>query len=241
MQPYDDPNFSYPAFWEGRRYEHEAELIALRTLLRGGHFNCAVDIGGGYGRLATFLSPYADSIVLVEPSALHRELAKRNVPANVRICAGLASNTGLPDSQYDLVTMVRVMHHIPDPKESIAEIYRILRPGGQMILEFANSTHIKAKFRRIIRLQKIPLEPVPVVSSRSPSVPFVNHHPATVYSGLSSQGFALEKILSVSNLRSKTVKKFIPNSILIKIEGISQGVLCIVHFGPSIFVLARKI
>jgi hypothetical protein len=53
---YDDPAFNYERWWAGREYEHKAEVIAIRRLLRGSHFGHAVDVGGGFGRLSIVLA-----------------------------------------------------------------------------------------------------------------------------------------------------------------------------------------
>ncbi len=52
---YDDPSYNYQDYWQGREYEHAAEELAIKRLLRGKKFKHAVDVGGGYGRLSKFL------------------------------------------------------------------------------------------------------------------------------------------------------------------------------------------
>ena len=44
---YDDPKYNYQDYWTGREYEHAAEELAIKRLLRGRHFEHAVDVGGG--------------------------------------------------------------------------------------------------------------------------------------------------------------------------------------------------
>ena len=56
---YDDPKYNYQDYWAGREYEHAAEEIAIKRLLRGRKFEHAVDVGGGYGRLSKLLTKYA--------------------------------------------------------------------------------------------------------------------------------------------------------------------------------------
>lgn len=41
----------------------------------------------------------------------------------------------LPDESADVVVMLHVIEHVPDPVASMQEIYRILKPGGHMVLE----------------------------------------------------------------------------------------------------------
>lgn len=47
---------------------------------------------------------------------------------------GTASRTGRPDASYDLIFCNQVLEHVPDPLDSFHEMYRILRPGGVVIL-----------------------------------------------------------------------------------------------------------
>ena len=42
---YNDPSHNYLHYWDGRDYEHESEVLAIEKLLRGKHFNHAIDIG----------------------------------------------------------------------------------------------------------------------------------------------------------------------------------------------------
>ncbi len=237
---YDDPVFSYPAFWHGRDYEHLAEVSAIRKFLGRKKFAAAVDIGGGFGRLAPLLLHVAQTVTLVEPSTVQRALAERAAGGKIKVVGGSAAHTSLPDSSYDLVVMVRVMHHIPKPEESIAEIYRILKPGGTLILEFANSHHMKARLKRGMKLQTTPLEPIQVNDESVSDVPFVNHHPAAIRRALTQQGFVIDRTLSVSNMRSPFLKRVLPLGVLLGIEGLMQRSLAWLSFGPSMFVLAHK-
>lgn len=241
MYYYDDANFSYLTFWDGREYEHESELRALQTLLTHKRFAKATDIGGGYGRLAPFLSRYVQEIVIIEPSYTQRDLSKNKLPANTTIQKGSAESTGLEAESCDLVVMVRVMHHLPNPQEAIAEIHRILKPDGVFVLEFANALNLKSRLRNWRRHQRVPHEPVPVPTTREESdVPFVNHHPQTVLALLRQEGFSIEKTLSVSNLRSPFLKTVVPRGILLALEHLLQRPLAALYFGPSIFVMARR-
>ena len=240
-QFYDDPSFSYPDFWHNRKYEHEAELLAMKKLLGAKKFIRAVDIGGGFGRLIPFLVLYAQSVVLIEPSKKQREIAGTLISDKINIQDGSASASGLENISCNLVVMVRVMHHLINPKDSFIEVRRIVKPGGYFILEFANSLNAKSRIKNLIHLRKISRTPVRVNSDGDERVPFVNHHPSTVYNLLTRQGFVIEKVLSVSNVRVPFLKKLLPIWTLLFIERLTQNVLGSVYFGPSIFVLARRI
>lgn len=237
---YDDAEFSYLNYWKGRDYEHAAEVIAIRRLLGKRHFSSGVDIGGGYGRLAPTLLRFCNQLTIVEPSSKQRKLA----PQSVKIFSGTSDSTGLPDSSSDFVSIIRVMHHLPDPRPTLKEIHRLLKPNGLLLLEFANSLNIKSRIVSFFSGQPIsslPLERRRASNIRRGSIPFVNHHPQSVLKALSLSHFVTLRTLSVSNFRSPFLKKILPLPLLLILESIAQISLSRFHFGPSIFVLALKI
>ena len=139
-------------------------------------------MGGGYGRLSVHLARYADEVILAEPSEQQLGLARaylRDEP-RVRPMPAPASDLALPGASVDAAMLVRVLHHLPDPAPELAEIARVLRPGGTLLLEFANLSHALNRVRYLARGRRVPRAPVAVARAtdgRPPSIPFVNHHP----------------------------------------------------------------
>ena len=103
---YDDPDFNYEQWWNGRRYEHLAEVIAIRRLLDGRRFGSAVDVGGGYGRLSVVLADYADKVTLTDPSSQQLDLARTFLAPHPSIESRRMSAARLefPEASTDLVT-----------------------------------------------------------------------------------------------------------------------------------------
>lgn len=242
---YDDNPQSYRAYWAGRGYEHDAEVVALRRLFDGRHFGHAADIGGGYGRLVPVLREFADRVTLVDASRKQLNDAEQYLKGIAGVSMRLMSAGGLDlnSESVDLVTMIRVMHHLPDPRDALTEVARILRPGGTAVIETANLAHAANRLRYAAHRRRVPRSPVDIRSPENrerDSIPFVNHHPRTVAAQLEAAGLREERRLSVSNLRSTRLKRVVPHTALVRAEGVLQSPLARVGFGPSIFFLVRK-
>jgi SAM-dependent methyltransferase len=242
---YDDQKLNYLRYWTGRTYEHAAEVMAIRRLLHGQSFEHAVDIGGGYGRISVVLRDFARQVTLVDSSQQQLDLAQaflRGQPG-ISPCLMDAADLQIEDSSADLVTMIRVLHHLPEPGTELRELHRILRPGGVALIEVANIAHALNRVRYLVRRKPIPLVPVEVRTDRArqrDGIPFVNHHPATLVGQLYATGLRLERMLSVSNLRHRALTKSVPKPALLAVERVLQERFASVYFGPSIFLLLRK-
>ena len=242
---YNDPKHNYLRYWDGRQYEHRAEEIAIRKLLRGKHFGSAVDVGGGYGRLCLLLEDYADKVTLAEPSQQQLDIAADFLKAHPEIDRRLVQAADLPfeAGSIGLLTMIRVMHHLPDPTPEFQEISRVLSDDGYAIVEAANYLHIRNRLKHLSRHEHMPVKPVDIRSAanrRTDEIPFVNHNPYTVVRQLEHAGLRVEATLSVSNLRSVRLKKLVPREVMLGAERVLQRPLAPIYFGPSIFFLVRK-
>jgi SAM-dependent methyltransferase len=243
---YNDPSHNYLKYWDGRDYENDAEEIAIRKLLRGKHFKTAVDVGGGYGRLCLLLEEFAEDVTLAEPSQQQLDIAKDFLKEHPEIHRKLlqAADLKFKDGSIELLTMIRVMHHLPDPTPEFAEIARVLSSDGYAIVEVANYSHIRNRVKHIVKGQRMPVKPVDirsVANQRDDEIPFVNHNPHTVVRQLEHAGLLVEATLSVSNLRSPQLKKLVPKGAMLHIEKALQRPLSGLYFGPSVFFLVRKI
>jgi ubiquinone/menaquinone biosynthesis C-methylase UbiE len=242
---YNDPSHNYLHYWNGRDYENEAERLAISRLLKGKSFKHAADIGGGYGRLCIFLEKYASKVTLAEPSQQQLDIAKNFLKDHPEIDRLLtqADNLQFKDKSLDLITVIRVMHHLPDPSTEFKEFARVLSDDGYLILEVANYAHGRNRLKHLLKGKKLPTEPVDIRSAKNKKkdeIPFVNHNPKTVIKQLAHAGLKVERTLSVSNLRSPGLKKIVPKGFMLAVENVLQPMLAKTYFGPSVFFLIRK-
>lgn len=242
---YNDPSFNYAQFWSGRDYEHESEVIALRRLLRGRRFRDAIDIGGGFGRLSVILTEYADHVTLVDPSSQQLALSRQVFPGEPAFdrCLMDAAHLRFTDGSADLITLIRVLHHLPDPEPEFAEVARVLRPGGYAIVEVANSAHAVRRAVALLRGQRPGQAPVDIRSEDAKlrgNAPYVNHHPRVITRQLAGVGLLPRRLLSVSNLRHPLAKALLPSGAMLATERLAQRPLGRLYFGPSVFFLLQK-
>jgi len=242
---YDDPKYNYQDYWAGREYEHAAEGIALKRLLRGRHFKHAVDVGGGYGRLSRFLTTFADKVTLAEPSQQQLDIARiylKDTP-EVEQKKLQAADLKIPAASVDLVLVVRVLHHLPDPSAEFREIARVLEPGGTFILEFANDAHFLNRVRYAVKGKRVPKKPVDIssqASKKAGEIAFVNHHPKTIIKLLNAADFEVDAVLSGSNLRLPVLKRLLGKNIRVGLEKLLQPMLAPLYFGPSVWLRLKK-
>src|SRR6185369_670582 len=121
----------------------------------------------GYGRLCILLEDYADKVTLAEPSQQQLDIAKEFLKDHPRIERKLtqADNLDFADGSVDLLTMIRVMHHLPDPSIEFAEIHRVLSNEGVFILEVANYAHFRNRLKHVLKGKRLPTQPVDIRSA----------------------------------------------------------------------------
>ena len=122
------------------------EKAALAKVLAGRKYERALDVGIGNGRLLPIYAPHASHITGMDISSEQLDQAtqaasKLGLNFDTKLCQE-ASKIEIPDQSYDLIVCSRVLQHVFDWRESVAEFARILKPGGNLVLLTYNRASI---------------------------------------------------------------------------------------------------
>lgn len=93
----------------------------------------ALDAACGTGRHTGYLADLGHRVTGVDSSPEMLHLAAERVPS-ARFLPGTLQELPLPDASVDLAVCALALAHLPDIGPSIAELARVLRPGGQLVI-----------------------------------------------------------------------------------------------------------
>jgi ubiquinone/menaquinone biosynthesis C-methylase UbiE len=131
--------------------DHRRELLA-------GVSGRVIEVGAGNGINFANYPPEVTEVVAVEPEAYLREKAAEAAaaaPVRVTVVDGLADALPLEPGSFDAAVTSLVLCSVPDQSRALAEIRRVLKPGGE--LRFYE--HVLAEDPKVARLQNR-IEPV---------------------------------------------------------------------------------
>ena len=98
-----------------------------------------LDVATGTGAVALeLLSRRGCTVVGLDQSPEMLAVARRRLPAGVRLVEGTADDLPFPDAAFDALTFTYLLRYVPDPRATLHELARVVRPGGTIAgLEFA--------------------------------------------------------------------------------------------------------
>lgn len=97
-----------------------------------------LDCGAGTGELSLAASDNADSVLCTDLSKNMLKQAQRKAKAlgadNIEFAARNIFDLQDPDDTYDVVIAGNVLHLLTNPQGAVKEMYRVLKPGGRLLL-----------------------------------------------------------------------------------------------------------
>lgn len=137
--------------WDQMRIEAFGETFHLEAMaaLLPAEWTVA-DIGTGTGYLLPSLCRWFRKVVAIDPVASMLDAARARCraerAANVVFRQGDLSRLPIDGQEVDLALAALVLHHVPVPTQALGEMYRIIRPGGRLLI-VEQQAHELERFR----------------------------------------------------------------------------------------------
>ncbi len=117
----------------GRSWESIGQMLLLLTPRVK-----IADLGAGDGTVSRLLARQAEFVHCIDNSPrmveLGRSLAKKEQLKNVDYVLGDIEKVPLADRSVDIALLSQALHHAENPKKALAEAFRILKPGGRLLI-----------------------------------------------------------------------------------------------------------
>lgn len=135
-------NFSYHderAIEKFSNYVWNARLKNIHKFIKNGNL---LDIGAAFGGFLKaakkYYNPYG-----IELSKYAGRHAKNIFSKNIHI--GTLENHPFKNEQFSVITMIELLEHLPDPLSALKKCYKLLKPGGLLVIQTANMDGLQAR------------------------------------------------------------------------------------------------
>ena len=94
------------------------------------------DLGCGTGQSSAAIAPFVAHVIAVDASAAMLQAAKKRLHGidNIELRRGELEALPIDEARLDAATLMLVLHHLPEPERALAEVARVLKPGGRAIV-----------------------------------------------------------------------------------------------------------
>ena len=106
-----------------------------------------LDAGGGTGRVSQFLRMKAANIFVADGS--YEMLLEARKKEGIHTIQTMTESLPFQNESFDSIIMVDALHHVANQTETASELWRVLKPGGRIIIEEPNIHTLRVKLLAI--------------------------------------------------------------------------------------------
>lgn len=92
-----------------------------------------LEVGSGFGYLLDYFRQDGWEVTGVEPNEGLNRYARKTL--GLTVIPKILPEANLPEASFDAVLMMHVIEHVPDPQATLGDIFKVLRPGGMLVME----------------------------------------------------------------------------------------------------------
>ena len=94
------------------------------------------DLGCGTGQVSELVAPHVAKVIAVDGSSDMVQAARKRLKSanNVDVRRGDMEALPIDDGQLDAAVVALVLHHVPEPARALAEMHRVLKSGGRVLI-----------------------------------------------------------------------------------------------------------
>lgn len=184
------------------RYLDDAEVGVVADLVQGRE---VLEVGCGTGLILSRLTPLACRAVGVDLSPGMLQKARER---GLEVFEGRAEALPFPDASFDVALSFKVLAHVPDIRTALAEMARVVRPGGRVVAEFYNRRSLRYLLKRL-------KPPTPIGEGvHDEDVP-TRYDTLEEVQGYLPSGLVIERV--------RGIRILIPVALLMRIPGLGAG------------------
>ena len=150
-----------------------------------------LDAGAGTGRFAAFLESRGNRVVALDSSGSMLDALREKAPGMPSVRSDIYE-IPLPDNSCDAAVCMHVLFHLPDWPLVLAELARVVKPGGAVFFEMRSGEHVRAA-EKVLQALRIVL-PARGKADRSQATVYSSR--ARVRREAESAGLEIEKTLA---------------------------------------------
>jgi demethylmenaquinone methyltransferase/2-methoxy-6-polyprenyl-1,4-benzoquinol methylase len=110
------------------QFNAPASLLDLLDLRPG---DLLLDLGGGTGRVAKALCSFVRKVIVAD---LSRVMLRHAAVKDLATTCAPAELLPFASGAFDRIIMVDALHHVFDQRQTVAELWRVLAPGGRVVI-----------------------------------------------------------------------------------------------------------